>query len=144
VSNNRPLWLNDHPQDLIFKLDLKPLSAQGQVWYRKIDSGFEIDYIEIPDLQRGKGLGIKLLNSFIEFCKIQIKNEISKKEKNTDALVPHQLVKNDFEIWLEVSDLNLVAIKTYKACGFKTVGSRPQYYSDGSSAILMTWVLASN
>jgi ribosomal-protein-alanine N-acetyltransferase len=41
------------------------------------------------------------------------------------------------KLLLEVSENNKVALKVYKAVGFKPVGVRKNYYPDGSDAILM-------
>ena len=113
----RPSWLKDHPQDLIFRHRLASNTILGEVWYRPIDLGFEIDYIEIHDSYRGHGLSINILNAFVEFCR----------STHLGA-----------EIWLEVSDLNIPAIKLYLRAGFKNVGLRKNYYQDGSDAILMS------
>lgn len=42
------------------------------------------------------------------------------------------------EFWLEVHEANAKARNLYKKLGFQEVGQRPQYYSDGACAILMT------
>lgn len=122
MNSDRPAWLNEHPKDLIFKFDLKDQISEGKVWFRRLDSGFEIDYFEIPEEHRGKGFGVQLLKAFINFCRSDIRTEI----------------------WLEVSTQNFVALKTYKSCGFKEVGLRPRYYADGSDAVLMTLSLDSD
>jgi len=42
------------------------------------------------------------------------------------------------EIWLEVHQNNLRALKFYEKQGFLKVGERPRYYPDGGVAILMS------
>jgi ribosomal-protein-alanine N-acetyltransferase len=44
--------------------------------------------------------------------------------------------KTDSEVWLEVHEGNLGAVKLYRKLGFVQTGLRPKYYSDGASAIL--------
>lgn len=118
-SSPRPSWLDQHPKELIFEHLFKDGVVLGHVWYRPIDSGFEIDYIEISESYKGQGLSINILRAFIEFCFTQ---------------------KNKPEVWLEVSDQNTPAIKLYSKAGFKNVGLRKKYYQDGSDAILMSLI----
>ena len=42
------------------------------------------------------------------------------------------------KIHLEVKDINEPAIAFYKSMGFKIVGNRPNFYKDGSDALLFT------
>lgn len=42
------------------------------------------------------------------------------------------------ELWLDVHEKNQAAIAMYGGQGFKKVGERPSYYSDGGAAILMS------
>jgi len=42
------------------------------------------------------------------------------------------------EFWIEVHEANAKARNLYKKLGFQVVGQRPQYYSDGACAILLT------
>ncbi len=122
LLGSKPSWLKDHPKDLIFCSSQDSI-VLGQVWYRLIDIGFEIDYLEVPFDLRRKGNCIQLLQEFIEFCNTQFNSDLNK----------------SFQIWLEVSDLNLAAINMYLKFGFKQVGLRPKYYPDGSDAILMNY-----
>ncbi len=43
------------------------------------------------------------------------------------------------QIWLEVHESNLEALNFYKKNGFKEVGLRQKYYSDGAAALLMSY-----
>lgn len=45
------------------------------------------------------------------------------------------------EIWLEVHAQNISAIRFYEKVGFKKMGERPSYYSDGVAAYLYTFYL---
>jgi ribosomal-protein-alanine N-acetyltransferase len=45
------------------------------------------------------------------------------------------------EVWLEVHEENQVARTFYLNHGFLEVGKRPSYYSDGKSAVLMSFRL---
>lgn len=49
-----------------------------------------------------------------------------------------QAIGSNREIWLEVKAGNESAIQLYRCLGFEQVGTRPRYYSDGSSALLFT------
>lgn len=54
-----------------------------------------------------------------------------------------ELQKRFVEIWLEVHESNIQAIRFYKHKEFQQVGSRPKYYKDGKDALLFTWKSAS-
>ena len=41
------------------------------------------------------------------------------------------------KIFLEVSSINIPAIKLYEKMGYNTIGTRKKYYEDGSDAIVM-------
>lgn len=43
------------------------------------------------------------------------------------------------ELWLEVHEKNISARRLYEKCGFRQVGARPRYYSDGGSACLYNY-----
>lgn len=115
-----------------FRLEL-PLTG-GQLWaerrgeglvafvfFRQIGFTLEILSLATHPAFQGKGLMRGLLSNFIEnFCK--------------SAQV--------IEIWLEVHENNRPARKLYQALGFQETGLRPQYYSDGGAALLMTNSLA--
>ena len=86
----------------------------GFILYNLIYDRIEIEQFEIQKIQRGKGIGDKLLK-----CLIQ-------EYQNTN-------IKN---ITLEVKEDNKVAINLYKKYGFETVALREKYY-DGVNALLM-------
>ena len=69
-----------------------------------------------PKDQR-KGLGKFLLTNLIERSSYMHKN---------------------LNIHLEVRDTNETAKAFYKSMGFKTIGNRPNFYKDGSDALLLT------
>lgn len=48
-------------------------------------------------------------------------------------------IRTGKQVWLEVHESNQSARYLYEKLGFKATGKRPQYYSDGGSAILYTW-----
>lgn len=43
------------------------------------------------------------------------------------------------EIWLEVHELNIKAFRLYEQELFKVDGVRPNYYTDGKAALVMSW-----
>ncbi len=117
----RPNWLQDHPLELIFKLR-KENQIVGSIWYRVIEAGYEIDYLEVKSNLRQNGYGVELLKRFIGFCVKGDKDKAS-------------------EIWLEVSNQNLNALSLYKKVGFQSVHIRPRYYKEGSDAVVMSLAL---
>lgn len=76
----------------------------------------EIMNIVTRKLDRNKGVGTLLLKKIIEIAQA-----------------------NNFEnIFLEVNEKNLVAIKLYEKAGFKKVGTRKNYYNSSEDAIIMS------
>jgi tRNA threonylcarbamoyl adenosine modification protein YeaZ len=53
------------------------------------------------------------------------------------GLIAH-LESNTKKLLLDVSELNVAALRLYESFGFMPVGKRRAYYADGSDAILMT------
>lgn len=86
----------------------------GFILYSLIYDRIEIEQFEIQKIQRGKGIGDKLLKYLIL------------KYQNTN-------IKN---ITLEVKEDNIVAINLYKKYEFETMALREKYY-DGVNALLM-------
>ena len=76
----------------------------------------EIMNIVVKKSYRGKGIGKALLN------------EIIKKSQDVNC-------KN---IFLEVNEKNIPAIKMYESAGFKQVGRRRRYYNSKDDAIIMS------
>lgn len=74
----------------------------------------ELDWIWVAPEQRGRGLAGHLIRLFIE---------------STGAR----------QIWLEVSESNLSALRAYLRIGFVEVGRRPHYYQNGASALLLSF-----
>lgn len=72
---------------------------------------FEIMKIAVIEKSREKGIGKDLINYFLNI----------KKEN----------------LFLEVREGNIKAIKFYEKIGFNQVGKRKKYYCDGETAILM-------
>ena len=57
-----------------------------------------------------------------------------------EVLVPFGRISAE-EIYLEVRPSNLPARNFYTTLGFREVGRRPQYYSDGEDALVMSLFL---
>ncbi len=81
-----------------------------------IENEFHLNNIAIKKQFQGKGLGLKLINSVIEFVKSKKGNLI----------------------FLEVMHDNESAIRLYEKNGFESVGKRKDYYTKGKHAILYT------
>ncbi len=79
----------------------------------------DLHWLEIFEEFRGRGLGRNFLKHLLE----EMKKEGVKK------------------LLLEVSDKNITALGLYRSFGFREVGRRKNYYSDGSDAILMELLL---
>ena len=55
-------------------------------------------------------------------------------------LLGHLIAHCQKSIWLEVHEANEPAIKLYHDLGFQPTGLRKNYYSDGASAVLMSFL----
>ena len=97
----------------IFGLSLSNLMIGICVFHVVLDEG-QINYFVINQKYRGKGFGTYLMNYIIKRCE---KLNINK-------------------LFLEVSNLNIIAKKFYSRFDFFTVGIRRNYYKDGSDALL--------
>ncbi|MBC8196864.1 MAG: ribosomal protein S18-alanine N-acetyltransferase [Candidatus Marinimicrobia bacterium] len=88
----------------------------GFIFGWMIENEFHLNNIAIKKQFQGKGLGLKLINSVIEFVKSKKGNLI----------------------FLEVMHDNESAIRLYEKNGFESVGKRKDYYTKGKHAILYT------
>jgi len=57
--------------------------------------------------------------------------------KLINALKVHLLRQDVKELFLEVEDTNLPALQLYRACGFKKIGHRKDYYGAGCHGVIM-------
>ena len=55
-------------------------------------------------------------------------------------LLSHLIARCQKTVWLEVLEFNEPAIKLYHDLGFQRTGLRKNYYSDGASAVLMSFL----
>lgn len=85
------------------------------ITYDSLDC-YEIMKIGVKNSERKKGIGSKLLKSFLEFNKIKFKEK---------------------DIFLEVRESNISAIDFYKKNGFSQIGVRKGYYSDNNENALI-------
>lgn len=83
--------------------------AVGFLMYRVSAGEAEILTIAVDPEFQNQGIGITLLDAMIRWC----------------------LIDRLEEIFLEVDDSNLSALKIYKRRGFKKVGERKGYYDEG-------------
>jgi ribosomal-protein-alanine N-acetyltransferase len=92
-----------------------PIIGYGGLWL-SVDEG-HITTIAVAPEYRGRGIGELLLNGLIDQAS----------ELNADILT------------LEVRVTNVVAQQLYMKYGFRTLGSRPRYYTDnGEDALIMS------
>ena len=74
----------------------------------------------------------------LEIMKIGVLPEV--RQQGIATLLINEIKKKDRDIFLEVRENNISAIKFYEKNFFRKIGQRKNYYSDtGESAILMTW-----
>lgn len=85
--------------------------VRGFIIYRAIPGGYEVILLGTHPQHQRRGIMAKILDALVA------------------QLEPNQL------IWLEVHEKNKNAQRLYEKLGFKTVGRRPRYYSDGSDCL---------
>ena len=90
-------------------------SENGFIVWRTVVDEAEIITVGVHPDTRGAGIAIAMLGI--------MENEVKKMGAK--------------KIFLEVSHINIPAIKLYEKCGFVAIGKRKNYYSDGTDAILM-------
>ena len=108
-------WANEFKKEgtKIFGLSLQNLVIGICVLQFVLDEA-HINYFVVNKKHRNRGFGSYFMSYLIKKCK----------KINTNRLL------------LEVSQNNLVAQKFYNRFDFHTVGTRKNYYSDGSNALL--------
>ncbi|HEX8237808.1 MAG TPA: ribosomal protein S18-alanine N-acetyltransferase [Abditibacteriaceae bacterium] len=84
------------------------------VAYTVGDEG-EIATLAVDAAARGQGLGEKILQSLLNFCR----------------------ERGAHKVFLEVRASNATAQRLYKRCGFTEVGLRRHYYADAEDAVIM-------
>jgi ribosomal-protein-alanine N-acetyltransferase len=84
----------------------------GFILYRDLGEVWEIGFLATAPEARGKGVMVALLRQMLA-------------DQSAGSAV-----------WLEVHEANQPARALYEKVGFKIVGTRPRYYSDGGAAIL--------
>ncbi len=83
---------------------------------RKNSKQYRIYSIAVNPHERGLGIAKKLL----------------------DYAEEKSIINKTHKIALEVSENNITAVDLYKKQGYKKIGTRKNYYADGSSALIMT------
>ncbi len=94
----------------------------GFLAVKELAEADEITCIVVQISQRGSGYGQKIIRDYL----------------SSRGRVSNNALSQNREVWLEVHEKNLSAIKLYLNLGFITVGNRNNYYSDGGKAILMS------
>lgn len=87
----------------------------GFICFRIVGEESELLNIGVHPKERGKGIGKRLMNFYIDYCK----------EKG---------VKN---LFLEVSVNNLLAFHLYQTFHYQIIGTRKKFYSGEVDALLM-------
>lgn len=114
------VWTNDqltqyssNPQNLwIGKMENSELVAT--ILYGSTDTAKEIFFLETHPNHLRKGHMTSLLKKFLEDL-------------------------GGLEVWVDAHIRNHEALSLYNRMGFKKVGQRPGYYSDGGDSLLMTY-----
>lgn len=65
---------------------------------------------------------------------------LSRRQGAMKTLLSHIIAGCQKAVWLEVHEFNTSAIKLYQDLGFQPSGVRKNYYSDGASARLMSFL----
>ncbi len=89
---------------------------------KELTEADEITCIFVPISQRGAGYGQRIIRDFLA----------------VRGLTRDNAAGRNREVWLEVHERNLPAIKLYQELGFITVGNRNNYYPGGGKAILLS------
>lgn len=82
----------------------------------------------------------------INFTDLEIMNIVTKKSKRKMGIgslllknIIEKFSKGDIEnIFLEVNENNIIAIKLYEKMGFENIGKRKKYYNGNDGAIIMS------
>ncbi len=114
----RPQWKREltDPKRIclgIIELETKKLLGLCSAWL--VIDELQITFVAVHPLHQRKGLGTFLLSDLI---------------KRSESLQTNQM-------HLEVKENNEAAKAFYKAMGFKTVSNRPNFYKDGSDALVL-------
>ena len=108
--------LNDHKRICTGVIDLETKQVLGVCSAWLVADELQITAIAIYPIHQRKGLGKLLISDLIKRSKSLRTNHIH----------------------LEVKETNQPAKAFYKSLGFKVVGKRPNFYKDGSAAILFS------
>lgn len=108
-------WINEFKKDNIKAFGFfKNKKMIGACIFEVILDEANLNYISVAIEFRKKGIGRSLVNAFINVC--------------------HSLKVK--KIILEVSTNNNSALAFYESLGFINIGFRPNYYKDGSDALI--------
>jgi ribosomal protein S18 acetylase RimI-like enzyme len=85
-------------------------------------------------------LAFVIYRDLINIAEILLLGTLVKRQSQGLMRTLFSSLKKDYpEIWLEVHELNTKACKLYEKENFKLDGIRPKYYTDGKSALVMSW-----
>ena len=122
---SRTQWekeLTDPKRSCIGVIDLETKKLLGLCTAWLVIDELHITCIAVHPVHQRKGLGKLLISNLIQ---------------RSNSLITNQ-------IYLEVKDTNEPAKAFYKSIGFISVGNRPNFYKDGSDALIFTKQLNKN
>jgi ribosomal-protein-alanine N-acetyltransferase len=100
--------------------------VEAFVLFRDVGVAWEISFLAVAPELRGQGRMRTLL--------LLLQERLQERLRETPRQQPQGLA-----IWLEVHEANGPALNLYAKVGFREVGRRPRYYSDGGAAILFSY-----
>ena len=113
LLSNSELSYDNNPFSKCIVYDDK--NIKGLMYFEEIYERVDIDYIIVSNNYRRQGIGSKLLEYLIDYCK----------------------KKNISNITLEVNENNIPAINLYKKYGFEIVATRKNYYQENDGLLMI-------
>lgn len=113
--------------------------GQEQWNLEQIESHLDYGHKVLIESER-KGYVIYTQNNLeIEILRIGVLPEVRKQGIGGEIIQFLQNIPQYKNILLEVKENNFPAMQLYHKCGFKQIGSRKKYYTDGGNALLFKW-----
>lgn len=115
----------------LFEYDFYPLKTWNEMWQ---NGSYEIVGIKVNEMIAGF---LCLYHGLDEDEIIRIGVSKQFQGQKLGFYLMEYALKSPKKILLEVSSINTKAISLYEKTGFRIIGTRKQYYHDGSDAIIM-------